>query len=273
MKEKDLAEKILENYNDIFADIMNVILFNGEMVVQEDALIDVNTESWFEDSAGVLRDQSRDTAKLWQKGNVQLALYGIENQTKIDKRMPLRVISYDGAAYKTQCVMQVKKPYPVVTIILYFGDKKWNKNKCLWECMEISEKLKPYVNDYQIHVCEVAYLTEEQIQMFQSDFRQVAEFFVNKRLDRNYVPTSKKEIRHVEEVLRLISAVTKDEAYIRIYKESEENGRINNMCEVAERLREQGRIEVARQLLDVLDIQTIAEKTGLSIEVIQGLKE
>lgn len=45
------------------------------------------------------------------------------------------------------------------------------------------------------------------------------------------------------------------------------------MCEVAERLREQGRIEVARQLLDVLDIQTIAEKTGLSIEVIQGLKE
>lgn len=119
MGEKDIAEKMLEDYNDIFADIMNVILFHGELMVQEEALLDVNTESWFEDDMGVLQEQKRDVAKLWKKGNVQLALCGIENQTEIDKQMPLRVISYDGAAYKSQYKMHIKKPYPVITIELH----------------------------------------------------------------------------------------------------------------------------------------------------------
>lgn len=30
MAEKDIAEKTLEAYNDVFADIINVLLFNGE---------------------------------------------------------------------------------------------------------------------------------------------------------------------------------------------------------------------------------------------------
>ena len=30
MAEKDISEKILESYNDVFADIVNVLLFDGE---------------------------------------------------------------------------------------------------------------------------------------------------------------------------------------------------------------------------------------------------
>ena len=33
MAEKDISEKILESYNDVFADIVNVLLFNGEKVI------------------------------------------------------------------------------------------------------------------------------------------------------------------------------------------------------------------------------------------------
>ena len=36
--EKDMTNKILETKNKIFADIMNVFLFNGEQVVKEDEL-------------------------------------------------------------------------------------------------------------------------------------------------------------------------------------------------------------------------------------------
>ena len=32
MGEMDVAEKILESYNDVFADIVNVLLFNGKSV-------------------------------------------------------------------------------------------------------------------------------------------------------------------------------------------------------------------------------------------------
>lgn len=32
-KEKDITQKTLERYNDVFADIINMLLFNGESVV------------------------------------------------------------------------------------------------------------------------------------------------------------------------------------------------------------------------------------------------
>lgn len=34
MGEKDLSEKILEDYNDVFADIINALIFEGKDVVQ-----------------------------------------------------------------------------------------------------------------------------------------------------------------------------------------------------------------------------------------------
>ena len=38
MAEKDVTEKILESYNDVFADIVNVLLFGGRQVVAPDEL-------------------------------------------------------------------------------------------------------------------------------------------------------------------------------------------------------------------------------------------
>ena len=35
-----MTEKILESYNDVFADIVNALLFNGEPVIQPDELVD-----------------------------------------------------------------------------------------------------------------------------------------------------------------------------------------------------------------------------------------
>lgn len=36
--EKDIAEKTLEGYNDVFADIANVLLFNGRRLIKPDDL-------------------------------------------------------------------------------------------------------------------------------------------------------------------------------------------------------------------------------------------
>ena len=38
MGDKDLTEKILEDYNDVFADIINVLLFNGQQKVKPTSL-------------------------------------------------------------------------------------------------------------------------------------------------------------------------------------------------------------------------------------------
>ena len=47
--------------------------------------------------------------------------------------------------------------------------------------MEIPRCLDTYVNDYQMHVFEVAWLTEEQISHFHSDFKVVANFFCTEK--------------------------------------------------------------------------------------------
>ncbi len=38
MAAKDFTEKTLEAYNDVFADIINVLLFNGKLLVGENEL-------------------------------------------------------------------------------------------------------------------------------------------------------------------------------------------------------------------------------------------
>ena len=116
-KRHDTTSRALEAHNDVFADIVNVLLFNGKPVIKEDELEDGTVHSSImADNAA--RSQERDVVKYWKKGAVRICFLGLENQTKIDEDMPLRVISYDGAAYKSQLLDRKKaERYPVVTLI------------------------------------------------------------------------------------------------------------------------------------------------------------
>ena len=101
MAEKDISEKILESYNDVFADIVNVLLFDGEELMKPSELEDQAPRSAYK-ADGKLREVERDVAKRWKNGSVRIACIGVENQTAIDSLMPLRVIGYDGAEYRSQ---------------------------------------------------------------------------------------------------------------------------------------------------------------------------
>ena len=64
----------------------------------------------------------------------------------------------------------------MVTLVLYFGHKThWNKPLSLKERLDIPPKLEPFVSDYKINLFEIAYLTHEQVKLFHSDFRIVAD--------------------------------------------------------------------------------------------------
>ena len=102
----------------------------------------------------------------------------------------------------------------------------------------VPDKLKPYFSDYKINVFEIAWLTEEHISRFTSDFKVIANFFVKKRIDPNYVPDDLTEIRHVDEVLKLIAALSGDNRYISVI--SNKKRKVKNMCEVADRLVNKG---------------------------------
>lgn len=247
MAEKDVAEKTLEAYNDVFADIVNVLLFQGRHFVKEDELEEESPGSSYK-ADGRLHAQERDVAKYWRKGLVRIALYGLENQTGIDSDMPLRLFSYDGAAYRAQLLTdkEMKEKtgktaprYPVVTLVLYFGyDRHWKTPRTLFECLELPEEIKPYVNDYRMNLYEVAYLSDEQVQMFTSDFKIVADYFVQMRKNKNYV-ASEVTIKHVHELLQLMAVMTQDNRFENVYSPDMER-RTMTMCEVLDRVESRG---------------------------------
>ena len=238
MGEKDMSEKILEDYNDVFSDIVNVLLFHGQELIEPSALESISVHSQYKGEDAKLHEQERDVAKKWKRYNVQLAIIGIENQTAVEKKMPFRLIGYDGASYKSQLQANAASIAPVVTIVLYFGEKQRN----IKSLMNIPKELDPYVNDYKMEVFEIAWLTDEQLEMFKSDFKVVARFFVNKRRDPDYVADDPTEIQHVDEVLKLLSVMTGDRDYEKVICD-EMKGQVKSMCDVAERLKNMGRQE------------------------------
>ena len=225
--DKDILEKKLEDYNDVFADIINGLLPLDEKILPDD-LQDIRARNVYS-SSGEIREQERDTVKLWTKGGIIFCLLGLENQSSIDKAMPIRVAGYEGGDYRVQITrrddeikaakkaedfdevkrLQNAKFYPVITIVLYYGKTRWRKHRTLFECLNIPKSFRPFVNDAKLNIIEVAWLTDEQAAKFTSDFRIVVDYFRQKRINNKYQP-SKWEVEHVDSLLKLMRALTGD---------------------------------------------------------------
>ncbi len=286
MSEKDMTEKTLEDYDDVFADIVNVLLFNGKRLIKESDLSPETARSIYK-ADNKLHSQERDVAKYWKNGLIRLALFGMENQTSTDADMPLRVISYDGAAYRAQLnadaanakACRPKERYPVVTLVLYFGyEHHWKKHRHLLDSINVPEELMPFVSDYKINVFEIAWLSDEQVAMFKSDFRIIADYFVQMRKNRDYKP-SKETMKHVHEILQLMSAMTNDSRFKEIQNHVERSG--VNMCEVLDALDNKRKWKTVintltrhiRRSLPITSqvLEDIAEDNELTVEKVRSI--
>ena len=225
-----------------------------------------------------------------------MVLAGIENQTELDKDMPFRVIGYDGAAYRTQVLKKKgekgklhgektnegKERYPVVTIVLYFGEDLWNCPKNLKSCFypslpqnEAGKILDNYIQDYKIHVFDVPRLSKETVAKFRSDFRVVAEYFTNVYINPEYMPEPY-VIRHVDEFLKLMRVLTGDNRYeTMVFSEDEKEEGID-VCRVLDyreargeaRGRAEGRADTLISLVRkaLISVQQAAEEMGIAEE-------
>ena len=248
---KDITEKTLEDYNDVFADIVNGFVFKGESRIDPDDLTNATARSQYK-ADEKLHEMERDVAKYWSKNNVNIAICGIENQTSVERYMPLRVFGYEGAAYRQQILSSKKEFVPVVTLVLYFGTKeRWKQPKTIKEIVDIPNGMEDYVNDCKINVFEIAWLSEEEIERFHSDFRIVANFFAKKRQNKEYIPDDPQEIKHVDALLKLLSVMAGDNRYETILYDGS-GKEIKNMCDVAERLENKGRIEGQNDLANAI---------------------
>ena len=243
MERKDTANKYLFSFNDVFADFVNATVFNGEQIVAPEDLVDVDPHTFFKNE-GKLREQVRDVAKKWKKGDVVFLLVGVEFQSQIDPDMVFRAASYDGAFYRAQLADQkTKRRYPVVTFVLYFGSTPWTRRRTLLESVDIPEGIKdavtPYVNDYRLNIVDVARMGDREIEKFKSDLNVLVDYYVKTLNDPAYMPKHT-TLTHPDASFHFMSAVMNDPAYEQeSYSESGE--RMDKMSYVVETLRRLGR--------------------------------
>lgn len=172
----DTFEKVRLKNGHLFADMVNAIIFGGRSVISPSSLHDCDSnESTYLHLFGI--DRTRDVIKKYNHESYMIMI-GIENQSTIDETMPFRVMGYDFINYinqnknyerrkkiilehnkenpedrKKQPVFQL---YPVTTIVLNYGEARWNKARSLKEMMHvIPEHLQDYINDWKINVINI----------------------------------------------------------------------------------------------------------------------
>ena len=127
---------------------------------------------------------------------------------------------------------------------------------------DITEKILADYNDVFADIVNVLLFGGKTI---------VADYFVQMRINKDYIP-SKETIKHVDEVLKLMSVLTQDERFEQAQANGNEGG-LKNMCEVLDRAEARGELKGAvRAYLDVkIPIEEIAEKLNISVEEVQKI--
>ena len=228
MGAKDLAEKNLLQYKDVFSDIVNVNLFGGRCYVSAEEL---------SREPGELITKAVSDDKLWQlqmdvpmkcKKNNRSFFLCLENQSDKNNIMPVRDMGYQHAKYMEQ-IKEVKesnrktgnypnpmtkelndsqKLSPVITLVLNYSLKEWKKPRCLNDMLEfpedIGEELTKWIPEHPICIINLASQPETTICQYQSDFKYIVRYLScgndRKKLDE-YFQTTEFELDHPEAFL------------------------------------------------------------------------
>lgn len=263
--EQDIKEKRLEEYNDVFADIVNNAVCKGKQVLREEDLEAMPTEAYTK-IKGRYRQGNRDVYKVDKRKNHYRLYSSLENQTKVDNTMPERAMGYDYAGYEEQVrrimeenriadkpayakrIHDGQKLAPVLSAVLFYG-RKWTGPRRLYDMLEFPPEaediLREVVPDYPLNLVEVRKLPPEVRQRFTSDFRLIAEFVACRNKPRELdklLADNQFVIKHPEEFFDLLYEITSDRRFEEVKKtltqEEKEGG--TTMCKGLDRLEKKG---------------------------------
>lgn len=199
MGEVDKIARIFENENDVFAEMFNVGYFKGSYFVDPGSLHNRLTQEvdFGSSKNGKLRQTERDLIKevLKTDGKVAYLLLAVENQKHVDYAMPWRVMDYDNGSYRSQIdhlkainkdnskgatnaefVSGLRKEdrlIPVITLVVYLGDKPWDGPRSLKEMFDVDPELEPFISDYRMNLIEPLTMSDDDLNQFQTNLREI----------------------------------------------------------------------------------------------------
>ena len=89
----------------------------------------------------------------------------------------------------------------------------------MYELLKLPKALEKFINNYKIHVIEVAWLSDEERQMLTGDFRILADV-LNEQRTTGKILGSNRRVRHAKALLAALSAITGNPHFEEIQFES-----------------------------------------------------
>lgn len=242
MGKVDIATKQYMSHRDVIADVFNFYIYDGRQVIKPEKLQKIDTAEValpYGNDAEIAVQKLRDNIMLWTMAMDDKAAYavlGIENQDKIHYAMAVKNMLYDALQYAKQ-VEEAKRSYrnglnkkriklnseeflsglkkadrlmPVITLVVYFGDKDWDGAKSIHEMLSVDDdELLSYVPNYKINLIEPEKISDEDYDKFKTDVGSVLQFIKHQSDEDGSWIKGKTRFKHVEkEAVELINLIT-----------------------------------------------------------------
>lgn len=238
MAEKDVTEKILMSYADVFADCINTLVYDGERQLNPADTQPAPTESFYKGNG--VHNQFCDASRyLTEKGKIILQ-YIIENETELEERQILRKISYQGGSYRQQLESGVPV-YGVIAAVIDWTGKTSRIPRSLHALLLRNgvppEKLRQ-VDDNELMVYHMHNLPLEIRSRFTSDMGFVADYLN----EGSFVRRKGQAIVHMEALCDMMEAVTGDTRFTEQANKllEKKKGKKIMMCEYINQLEARG---------------------------------
>ena len=257
MQKKDVLTAAYLKEKDRFADLVNILCFEGRPVIQpEDIQEEDSAELQIRRTGGKTETKKRyrDIIRKVACG-IQFAMICVEEQSYVDYAMPVRVMSYNVNRYEQQLrtrkeehrqkrdlkgdeylsgIAKDDRFLPVITIVLYFG-KHWDGARDLKDLLNMKglpPRLRELAGEYPIYVVEVGNFPYAE--QFRTDLRQVfgfCQYADDKEKLKAFVKKEWEGLSNLsEDAYDLISAVTSTEELDKIKEEKQKGEERKNMC-------------------------------------------
>ena len=169
-KEYDIVSKRLYENPHICSSLLNGYLFNGKSKIKAKDLTYLSTEEVVKNLDGEVDQRLRDlllSATIQEDGERYYVVFGIESQSKPEKYMPLRVLDYNIKYLMRQAEAKPKYLKPVITLVVYTGERKWNYKKNLYSLFDNREGMRRYneacVPDFSLNLIDIRRMSDEEI--------------------------------------------------------------------------------------------------------------
>ena len=243
-----------------FADLFNGVYFQGEPVIQSEALTEISgvygeaEEKLQGNRKKKFRSERMRDIQMTLKTGEIFRLLALENQEHVNYAMPFRCMQYDTMEYSRQIdelrkrnqvlddyataaervgrIKKVDRLVPVYTLCLYHGEDVWDGPRSLKDMMDFGDDrdvMSKYFADYPLHL--YCLNEQEDFDIFRTEIKSVFKIMKFRKDKKRLVSElNKSEFRKVDlETLEVISVAldapqiwNKREKYIQIEGEKEE---------------------------------------------------